>query len=66
MSCGSNYYGQLGQGNNKDTQLFKKINDLLQNISQIFCCGHHTIVKLTDGKIMGCGRNEQCSKKSRV
>ncbi|AYV82808.1 MAG: hypothetical protein Hyperionvirus2_176 [Hyperionvirus sp.] len=57
MGCGSNLFGQLGLGDIPDRSLFEEIVDVPKNIAEVVCGLNHTIVRLTDGTLMGCGHN---------
>lgn len=54
---GSNIYGQLGIGNDKETKNKHKLE--LKNV--VNCAGgeHHSLFLTRDGKLYGCGRNDQ-------
>ena len=58
MSCGNNYYGQLGHGDTICSTVFKEIRGVAKNISEIVCGYYNTFIRLTNGKIFGCGCNE--------
>ncbi|AYV82554.1 MAG: chromosome condensation regulator [Hyperionvirus sp.] len=57
MGCGDNYAGELGLGDNKKKNLFEEIRGIPKNIVDVACGGFHTIIRLTDGALMGCGSN---------
>ena len=59
MSCGYNGYGQLGHGDTKNRLLFDDIKGIPNNTSEIFCSGEHTVIRLTDCRLMSCGQNKQ-------
>ena len=57
-TCGSNYYGQLGNGTNTDTNTFIEINPSVNgNPISIACGANHSIVLTDTYKIYGCGIN---------
>jgi alpha-tubulin suppressor-like RCC1 family protein len=58
--CGYNNYGQLGLGAtstsyNTFTQATTNINN---DVKQIVCGEHHTVILKNDGSIWSCGRND--------
>ena len=57
MSIGGNSNGQLGHGDTINIMCFEEIKGIPQNISEIVCGLYHTIILLTDGRIMSCGNN---------
>ncbi|AYV78078.1 MAG: hect e3 ubiquitin [Edafosvirus sp.] len=57
MSTGNNLYGQLGHNDKKYRNKFEEIKDIPKNIVQVACGIYHTIIRLTDGTLMGCGGN---------
>ncbi|AYV81558.1 MAG: chromosome condensation regulator [Harvfovirus sp.] len=57
MSYGHNCYGQLGIGNVPDQNIFTEIKDINKNIAEVVCGYSHTIIRFTDGTLMGCGDN---------
>ncbi|AYV81355.1 MAG: hypothetical protein Harvfovirus29_4 [Harvfovirus sp.] len=57
MSTGWNVHGQLGLGNETTANNFTEIKGIAKNIAQISCGGYHTIIRFTNGKLMGCGVN---------
>ena len=57
MSCGLNSSGQLGHGDTANRTLFEQIKALPKNISEISCGNCHTIIRLTDGRLITCGSN---------
>ncbi|AYV78080.1 MAG: hypothetical protein Edafosvirus4_64 [Edafosvirus sp.] len=57
MSTGSNYCGQLGHNDTKSRNKFEEIKNIPKNIVQIACGEDNTIIRLTDGTLMGCGDN---------
>ncbi|AYV81200.1 MAG: chromosome condensation regulator [Harvfovirus sp.] len=57
MSCGNNLYGQLGLGDYKTRNLFCDIPGIGKNIVELAYGFYHTIIRLTDGRLMSCGFN---------
>ncbi|AYV81053.1 MAG: chromosome condensation regulator [Harvfovirus sp.] len=57
MSCGNNQYGELGLGDDIERNLFCEIRGIPKNIVEIACGSYFTIIRLTDGTLMGCGWN---------
>ncbi|AYV81356.1 MAG: X-linked retinitis pigmentosa GTPase regulator isoform X1 [Harvfovirus sp.] len=57
MSTGWNNNGQLGLGNETTVNNFTEIKGIAKNIAKISCGGDHTIIRFTNGKLMGCGLN---------
>ncbi|AYV78082.1 MAG: chromosome condensation regulator [Edafosvirus sp.] len=57
MSTGNNISGQLGHNDFKERKRFEEIKNIPKNIVQVICGEHHTIIRLTDGTLMGCGNN---------
>ena len=57
MSCGWNNYGQLGHGDTKDKTMFEEIKYIPKNIAEISCDEGHSMIRLTDGRLMSCGNN---------
>lgn len=60
FSCGSNYYGQLGLGNNIDKNAFDKINNSIFNgfnPIQIAAGAYHTLILTDNFNLYGCGLN---------
>jgi len=57
--CGFNGDGQLGNGNQTNQTLLKPMTSVPANKTPaaISCGGFHTIVRMTDGTIYGCGYN---------
>lgn len=57
--CGSNKYGELGLGHNREQWLFQKINDkdYEGNIISAVCGKNHTAILTTSGLYV-CGNNE--------
>ena len=58
MSCWHNSEGELGHGNTIPALSFKKIEYLPQGISRVFCGDYHTIIQLSNGKVMSCGSSD--------
>ena len=62
FSSGHNGYGTLGLGDNINRNRFCEIKGVEKNIQGIFSGGHHIIILLTNGILLGCGptsgRNE--------
>ncbi|AYV80980.1 MAG: chromosome condensation regulator [Harvfovirus sp.] len=57
MGYGWNSYGQLGLGDGIRRNTFIEITGIPKNIEEISCGAYHTIIKLTDGRLMSCGYN---------
>ncbi|AYV82931.1 MAG: putative X-linked retinitis pigmentosa GTPase regulator-like [Hyperionvirus sp.] len=57
MSCGYNFYGQLGLRNNENINIFTKVIGVDKNIVEVVCGFDHTIIRLMNGRILGCGFN---------
>ncbi|AYV81199.1 MAG: chromosome condensation regulator [Harvfovirus sp.] len=57
MSCGNNQYGQLGLADYKSRNLFCDIPGIGTNIVELACGSHYIVIRMTDGKLMGCGYN---------
>lgn len=64
MGSGCNDYGQIGYGPLPDTNHYIEISNhyieisnLPKNIVKIACGISHSIILLTDGRLMGCGNN---------
>ncbi|AYV83347.1 MAG: chromosome condensation regulator [Hyperionvirus sp.] len=57
MSCGYNWFGQLGIGNNDSQHVFSEIKGIKKNIVEVICGENHTIIRMTDGTLMSCGNN---------
>ena len=47
----------MGNGGVKNTTAFEEIKGIPCNISQIACGDFHTMILLTDGRLLGCGYN---------
>ena len=58
MSRGYNCSGQLGYADISHQQSFRKIENIRGSISDISCGRRHTVILLSDGRILGCGSNE--------
>ncbi|AYV81559.1 MAG: chromosome condensation regulator [Harvfovirus sp.] len=59
MSSGANSIGQLGLGDLKNRAVFEKIKLIKKNIVDIISYHESTIIRLTDGTLMGCGNNSR-------
>ena len=57
FGCGCNGDGQLGLGDRTDRTVFTEIRGVPRNVCEIVCSGYHTIIRLSDGRIMGSGHN---------
>ncbi|AYV84717.1 MAG: chromosome condensation regulator [Hyperionvirus sp.] len=58
MSCGANGNGELGLGRVFEAvTVFIEVIGVGRNIAELLCGNHHTIIRLTDGRLMGCGYN---------
>jgi alpha-tubulin suppressor-like RCC1 family protein len=53
---GSNGYGQLGLGDNRNRLIPTKVVGI-SNLIKIWCGGHYSFVKKDDGSMWGCGSN---------
>ncbi|AYV83403.1 MAG: chromosome condensation regulator [Hyperionvirus sp.] len=58
MGCGGNFYGELGFGDYKNRHLAEEIKNVPANVKDVICGMRHSIIILTDGTLMGCGRNQ--------
>jgi alpha-tubulin suppressor-like RCC1 family protein len=56
--CGYNYHGQLGLGDNKNRNTYKKLEHNLGKIKNIFCGEYHNIILNENNEIYVCGYNE--------
>ena len=57
-AAGSNYYGELGMGNNVDLEVFTEVSSLAGiNVVGIRCGFTHVLVLAADGKVYATGRN---------
>ena len=54
-SCGDNYYGQLGLGDETTRTLFTQVN--IDNVKQIACGGSFAYILKNDGSLWSCGCN---------
>ena len=54
---GYNKFGELGIGSMKKTTVFEEIRGISSNISQIASGNFHTMILLTDGRLLGYGYN---------
>ncbi|AYV82747.1 MAG: chromosome condensation regulator [Hyperionvirus sp.] len=57
MSCGSNVNGELGLGDFIGRKSFEGIKGVPKNISEVVFPMYGTLIRLTDGTMMGCGCN---------
>ncbi|AYV83734.1 MAG: chromosome condensation regulator [Hyperionvirus sp.] len=57
MACGSNKYGELGLGDNINIKFFEEIKGIPKNIAKVTSKGYRTIIRLTDGTLLGSGDN---------
>ncbi|AYV84542.1 MAG: chromosome condensation regulator [Hyperionvirus sp.] len=57
MSCGNNGSGQLGLGDFVDRNVFEVVKGVFENIAEVICGVSHSIIRLTNGTILGCGSN---------
>ncbi|AYV83038.1 MAG: chromosome condensation regulator [Hyperionvirus sp.] len=57
LATGKNENGQLGLGDYIDRTNFQEIKPLPKNIVEVVCHETGTIIRLTDGTLMGCGSN---------
>ncbi|AYV82571.1 MAG: chromosome condensation regulator [Hyperionvirus sp.] len=57
MGSGANACGQLGVGDYKSKNIFTEIRGIGKNIAEVVCGYAHTIIRLTDGRLLGCGDN---------
>ena len=55
--CGQNNYGQLGLGNTTDRNTFTQITTNINDIKEIYCSMHHTIIIENDGTLWNTGYN---------
>ena len=56
--CGYNNYGELGLGDTSKRNTFTQVTTNANNIKQIYCGAHHTIMLKNDGTLWSCGRND--------
>ena len=56
-STGKNNVGQLGLGNITNKTIFTQVTTNTDDIKQVYCGGHHTIMLKNDGTLWGCGQN---------
>ena len=56
-SCGYNYWGQLGLGNDDNKSTFTQVTTNISDVKQIACGGNHTFILKNDGSIWACGYN---------
>ncbi|AYV84886.1 MAG: chromosome condensation regulator [Hyperionvirus sp.] len=57
LACGYNRNGQLGLGDFRERTVFQLIKKIDKNIAEVQSGGSHSIIRLTDGTLMGCGSN---------
>jgi hypothetical protein len=55
--CGSNSYGQLGNGTTTNTSTLTAMTNIPGTPVSISCGAYHTLVLMDDGSIYGCGYN---------
>lgn len=55
-SCGSNYNGQLGLGDNTNKTSFTQVPNMT-NVKKIECCVNSTFILKNDGTLWACGYN---------
>src|SRR3989442_565678 len=56
-SCGYNYHGQLGQGDNENIYKFEEIKGIPNDIVSIACGVNHTIIQRANGTLLSSGNN---------
>ena len=58
-SVGQNGYGQLGQGNNTNLNIFTPINtsNLLSDVKYVSCGEHYNLLLDINGNVYSCGKN---------
>ena len=55
-SCGSNNKGQLGLNDTTTRNVFTQVTiDVNNDVKQVACGSHHTIILKNDGSLWGCG-----------
>ncbi|AYV82524.1 MAG: chromosome condensation regulator RCC1 [Hyperionvirus sp.] len=57
MVCGSSSWGILGTEDNVLRDTFYEIKGIPKNIAKVISSHYNTVIILTDGTLMGCGRN---------
>jgi alpha-tubulin suppressor-like RCC1 family protein len=55
--CGNNEFGQLGLGDNKNRNIFVKLEHNFGTIKNISCCRYHNMILNEKNEIYGCGYN---------
>jgi hypothetical protein len=58
FSCGANFYGQLGLGNNSNRSTLTLMKYIKGTISDISCGLFHTIILMSDGRVYVTGLND--------
>ena len=58
-ACGLNYWGQLGLGDNNNSNILTKLDWTGGSIKQIACGDTHTFVLTDDNQLWACGANYQ-------
>jgi len=58
VGCGENRFGQLGLGDILNRNRFERIGGVPHNVAEIILGSEHTIIRLMDGTLMGCGNNQ--------
>ena len=57
-SCGYNYYGQLGLGDDTERTTFTQVTTNINNdVNQVACGLYHTYIIKNDGSVWSCGNN---------
>ena len=57
FNSSNNEYGQLGLGDTGYRATFTQITTNADNIKQVYCGDHHTLILKNDGTLWGCGNN---------
>ena len=55
---GRNNCSQLGLGDTTDRTIFTQVTTNINNIKEIYCGAHHTLILKNDGSLWSCGRND--------
>lgn len=55
--CGSNFYGQLGLGDNNNRSTLTLMKDMKGTINDVSCGLNHTIILMSDGRVYVTGLN---------
>ena len=55
---GRNNCSQLGLGDTTDRTIFTQVTTNINNIKEIYCGAHHTLILKNDGTLWGTGRND--------